>query len=187
MPSAFRSCLIPLIFLILGNACSSSNVSRVHKPETLSSIKRIGLAPIALSDGDLQRYNQAERLVTLALIRSIEGHTSLKVEDPDSLLRFLSVKRGLPDNAIVAVAQKLNVDAVLFCDFQFIEDEVPGMDWTNASIALRLVETQSNHLVMESRYNTLRGNSYLEAPKIQQVVVDAVKGAVQPVVLAVRQ
>lgn len=186
MIRAFPSWIIAFLSIILLNACSSTNSSRIHNPGSLASIQRVGLAPIGVSESDSKRYDKAERLVTLALIRSLESNTSLQVEDPDSMLRFLSVKRGLPDNAILAVAKKLGFDAVLFCNLQLVEDAVPGMDWTNAEIDLRLVNTSESSLVLESRYNTLRGNSYIQAPRIQQVLVDAVKGAIQPVVSAVK-
>lgn len=173
---------IACISLLAG--CVSGSSIKWQKPESVSNVRQIGLAPFSVRDGDRAIYDKADRLLEAAVRKSIEEYTSLNYVGPDSLMRFVRIRQELPESTTLAIARQLNLDAVLFCDFKFIDQEIPGIYWVNAQLHLRLVEANSGELIMESFYDTFRGNIYNEAPTPPRVLLDATRGAIKPVATA---
>lgn len=177
-----RGLLCGVLFAFAVGLCSCSGItSAVHMPECVSSTRAVGVAPITVDDLMLSYCAEAESIALGALLREAETSAAFTVVTPEILLADGDGGDSLDTESLLAAAEQLALDGVLFCRvrgheytstttessglaFSYSssdglrvspgEKEVTKTKWSGAEVTLQVVQVPSGDLIAESRFDS---------------------------------
>jgi hypothetical protein len=207
-----RGLLWGVLFTLVAGLCSCSGIrSSVYMPECVSSTKAVVVAPIAVDRLTLSYCHDAESVALRALVREAETSGAFRMVTPEVLLAHGDGGDSLDTEALLAAAEQLALDAVLFCrvrgheytstttersglKFSYNssdglsvsrgEKEVSKTKWSGAEVTLRVVQVPSGDLVAESRFDS---NGHQESlgwwntPPAAEGIVDVIEHTFRPI------
>ncbi len=201
------ACLLVGCGVFLSSCASLGTRVEVLKSESISSIQVVGLAPILVDDHTLFVCGQAESVAQAALINQIEQSGAFRIVGIDTLLAHVDQEAAVSAEALLAAADQLGLDGVLFCKLSAYEAEVTtsetvgwgvsfgtagthvglvreavtNVNWLGAKVSLQIAESSTRELVSATEFDTVKGKSYWTAPPPEDQIADAVEGAFRPI------
>lgn len=204
-----RSVLFVLLgaVVFLGSCSSLATRCEVLRPQCVSSISSVGLAPIVVDGHTLSVCRDARSIALEALLTQIEQSSVFTVIPADTLLAYARQDSIVGAEALLAAANRLGLDAVLFCRLDAYEGTVTKMEtvgwrvsfgedgfgmgpveeavtkttWIGSKVSVQIAEASSGHLVATTQFDTHKGKSYWKNPPVEQHIADAVEGAFKPI------
>ena len=200
------SCFLVGCGVFLSSCASLGTRAEVARPELISSIRVVGLAPVLVDDHTLSVCGQAESVARAALVNQIEQSGAFGVVSAETLLAYVDQEAAVDAEALLAAADRLELDGILFCKLSAYEAEVTTtetvgwgvsfgtagthvglvrepvtkVNWLGAKVSLQIAESSTGELVLATEFDTFKGKSYWTAPPPQDQIADAVEGAFRP-------
>jgi hypothetical protein len=167
----------------------------------------VGLAPILVDEHTLSVCGEAESVARAALLGRIEQSSTFRVVSAGTLLAHVDTKTSVDAEALLASADRLGLDGVLFCKLSAYEaevttaetvgwgvsfgtagthvgpvrEEVTKVNWIGAKVSLQIAESSTKALVFATEFDTFKGKSYWTPPPPQDQIADAIEGAYKPI------
>ncbi len=200
-------CLLLGCGVFLTSCASLGTRVEISKPESVSSIRVIGLAPIVVDEHTLSVCGEADSVARTALVGQIEQSGTFRVVSADTLLAHVDPGVSVDAEALLASADRLGLDGVLFCKLGAYEaevtttetvgwgvsfgtagthvgpvrEEVTRINWIGAKVSLQIAESSTRALVLATEFDTFKGKSYWTPPPPQDQIADAIEGAYGPI------
>ena len=206
------SCGVLVALVVCLCSCSGSGItSTIQMPECVSSTRAVGVAPIAVDDLMLSYCHGAEGIALRALLREAETSGAFRLVTPEVLLAHADGGDSLDTEALLAAAEQLALDGVLFCRVRSREytrtttessglafsydssdglsvsrgeKEVTKRTWSGADVTLQVVQVPSGDLIAESRFDSARHQQdgwWWRPPPVHAAIVDMIEYTFRPI------
>ena len=172
-----------LVLPVLVSCAALGSSSKIHDANRLHHIATISVASVEISEAGIRLYKKAGESANKFIRSYIERNTSLKIVSNKTSSPTV-VTHGLSETKdSVLHGNDTLCDAVLYSSLRLMPKQSFGMTWFDAELKVRLEDARNGKQILESCHNTTMGNSYMSTPQPDQVISDAVKGALKPLKL----
>jgi len=170
--------------------CSRLGTSTlIVKPEAMSSIHVLGLAPIQVDPFVLSVCKNAAEIAEGSLLKANEKNHVFTIVPVDTLLAHCACDSTICGSDLIDAAERIGLDGVIYFDvmaedpfkrsrgklFDQTGSDIKGL--YNAVVYVIVIESTTHDPVVITRFGTKWGVSFTTGPTAEQVVSDAMDRA----------
>jgi hypothetical protein len=170
--------LISLIAIVLAS-CAAVGTKTLYKSDLKPEILKIGVTDIAHKDELSYIFPQTNKKFKESVDLFAAENATYKVVFLHSEMDYENPNKEL----IVNKCKYYNLDAILISRLRFIHVTytvmfAPIAQNYDTEVEMKLIDRNGN-LILNTRHNTYKGNSYMTPPPAERTVMDGAKGALK--------
>jgi hypothetical protein len=177
---------IYLVVSLLFMSCAAIGTKfSLYDKEAPQKIRRVVLFSKTISSWDQVTYSYGGDLMMQTLLSKLIESGYFNIIPPDTVTQYMHLidKSDTTYSGLLKVADTLSADAIIIAhyDIKFNRSSRFLPDERNAEVSLLMVDAKSGALILETKHDTFKGNSYFNPPSLEKSTVDACEGALKPI------
>ncbi len=174
--------IVFLITSVVLNSCATMGSStKLHDFTSINKINSICIAPVRMEDDVLgNTRSKITNFMTSKLKNKLENISDIKfVSYADlELSGYTPDVIHTNDKYYIEIAKQLGFKAIILSVLSYSQNKYE----TNAIFKLKILNLNSDKLILESEHDTFWGNSYLLPPDVEDATDDAIDGVLKSMV-----